>query len=366
MAHGTIFPVLSMDRSIVHWEDSLASLTPIEQHNGLWFKREDYFAPLGYGGINGAKLRQAIWLYAHTQGTTRLITGASVKSPQLPMGTAVARHFGNPSVCVIGATTAESAINRDMVKMATWFGAEFDIQAVAYNPVLQKRVAALRREDDFTLEYGITLDHNVHPIERVAGFHVVGGMQVQNIPRHITTLLLPAGSCNSATSILVGLLLHPAILTQLRHIVLFGIGPSKLKYLTERVTAIAAYLHVPEDNIQRLGLPLAFAGDVPYWPLTTMIEYLDLDGTGYVKYQDEMHCVWDGIELHPTYESKVMNYILEHRPEYIRTDSLFWIIGSKPRIENMECVKALLGDPPTELKLYHGGVGSVPKLRKLL
>ena len=39
-------------------EDHLLDLTPVENIGGMWWKREDKFAPLGYGGINGSKLRQ--------------------------------------------------------------------------------------------------------------------------------------------------------------------------------------------------------------------------------------------------------------------------------------------------------------------
>lgn len=49
----TIFKTLSLDRELVRWEEHLGELTPWENRHGMWFKREDYFAPLGYGGPNG-------------------------------------------------------------------------------------------------------------------------------------------------------------------------------------------------------------------------------------------------------------------------------------------------------------------------
>jgi hypothetical protein len=57
----SIFPVLALDRAQVQWEQHLGELTPWENRDGVWFKREDYFAPLGYGGPNGSKMRQLIW-----------------------------------------------------------------------------------------------------------------------------------------------------------------------------------------------------------------------------------------------------------------------------------------------------------------
>jgi hypothetical protein len=83
---SSIFPTLGIDRNKVRWEDYLTALTPWEQRGGLWFKREDYFAPLGYGGPNGSKMRQLIWyINRFRAGKTRLLTGASVQSPQLSM-----------------------------------------------------------------------------------------------------------------------------------------------------------------------------------------------------------------------------------------------------------------------------------------
>ena len=53
----TTFETCSLDRKLIHWEDHIHDLSPVEQHGGLFFKREDFFAPLGYGNINGSKLR---------------------------------------------------------------------------------------------------------------------------------------------------------------------------------------------------------------------------------------------------------------------------------------------------------------------
>lgn len=85
---NSIFPVLSIDPDESKWEDHLFDLTPVEKVGDMWFKREDKFAPLGYGGINGSKLRQAIWLVLEQSKIEKsevssLISGASIKSPQL-------------------------------------------------------------------------------------------------------------------------------------------------------------------------------------------------------------------------------------------------------------------------------------------
>lgn len=78
----SIFNTFSLDRSVSRWEESLGVLTPWENLDGMWFKREDKFAPLGYGGPNGSKMRQLIhYMNRRRAGKTHVLTGASIQSP---------------------------------------------------------------------------------------------------------------------------------------------------------------------------------------------------------------------------------------------------------------------------------------------
>ena len=97
-ATGSLFPVFSLDRRVSCWEDYLDVQTPIEEFEGLRVKRDDYFAPLGPGGINGGKVRQLVWLlarYRHEQEASGraqgVLMGGSVKSPNL------ARFLNDPA-----------------------------------------------------------------------------------------------------------------------------------------------------------------------------------------------------------------------------------------------------------------------------
>jgi hypothetical protein len=44
------------------WAEKLYDITSVESIGGMWWKRDDLFAPLGTGNINGSKLRQLIWV----------------------------------------------------------------------------------------------------------------------------------------------------------------------------------------------------------------------------------------------------------------------------------------------------------------
>lgn len=373
----TIFNTLSIDRNVVKWEDYLYEMTPVEQHGAAFFKREDKFAPLGYGGINGSKLRQCIWLtdeyVKHSPNPIGVISGTSVKSPQLPMGSAVADHFNLKSLHIIGATKAEIAHKHENVSTATWFGAEFHInKGIAYNPVLQRKIRDMISKDEklkdyFYLEYGITLDHKApwNTPQRVEQFHYVGSEQVKNIPDHIETLVIPAGSCNSCTSILYGLARFQP--KNLKDVYLVGIGPNKIDFIEERLDIIErvsgvytkpysrAYHDSPKKQEQyEGGLEKFFTEGSNAPDFHFNLHHFDLHTTKYVDYQDEMPYNYGSIEFHPTYEGKMMTYVNERMPHLINEKTMVWIVGSKPRKEKMfDLLHNRLGEFPSKIKEYH-------------
>lgn len=324
------------------WEGLLTWLSPVERRGDMLFKREDLFAPLGYGGVNGAKLRQCVWLIggyaASAPAGGGVLSGASVKSPQLSMGSVVARHFGLGTAHVVGATTPASAVRHPNVAVAHRLGARFLVAKVGYNPALQRAVTRLLDTDPrfrgwYRLEYGIGMPPDAPP-EGLEAFHRLGADQVANVPPGVRTLVVPAGSCNTCASVLYGVARHrPA---GLERVVLFGIGPNRLDWLDARLAALEAagrpvrslfrrrYAHHP-------GKAAAHAGprDAPY-----LLEHHDLHTTGYASYQDEMPETYAGLELHPTYEGKVMRYLLAGPDPSVRglvdPSTVFWVVGSRP------------------------------------
>ena len=84
----------------------------------------------------------------------------------------------------------------------------------------------------YFLEYGITLGLH-HTAQEIYDFHKIGAEQVKNIPDEVTDLVIGAGSCNSSTSVLLGLALYPK--KNLKRIHLVELGLSKLGYLTSRL-----------------------------------------------------------------------------------------------------------------------------------
>lgn len=281
-----------------------ADLTPVELRNGRWYKREDLYAlPCG---VNGAKLRACQHLIGKgaAAGATTVISAASILSPQNAMAAAVARQYGMTCHVILGGTKPDTAIRQPAVRIAAELGAQFEYVPVGYNPYLQ-RAARIRATDTpraYWLQYGITTPAGAGPADLLA-FHQVGADQTGNLPDEVETLVVPFGSGNSATGVLVGLAQRkPA---NLRRVVLMGIGPDRRQWMRDRLAALG--VQPPAELV-----------------------HVDLHGSGYAKYGDKMPGTADGITLHPTYEGKVVRYLDTHQPAWwTRRDgtTCLWIVG---------------------------------------
>ena len=289
-----------------------ARLTPVENRAGRWYKREDLYT--GPGGVNGSKWRQCQFLVSRlaAQNSPGVVTAASVLSPQLAMVAIACEDAGLPVVEIVGATTPEKAGRHPSPGLAAAHGATIRSIGCAFNPNLQ-RAAKLFAEDTgySVVNYGITTRADA-TVSEVAEFHNVGSPQVQNLPPGLSTLIVPFGSGNSATSILIGLAQHPHLMP--RKIVLIGIGPSRYEWALGRVEAVLEFLGVEQ----------------PDFPL----DYYDLHASGEVSYQQKVKFNSDGITLHPTYEGKVAEWLSrngEVAPGWDERDNsaCLWVIGSE-------------------------------------
>ena len=302
----TIFPTLALDRAQVQWEQHLGDLTPWEEHQGTWFKREDYFAPLGYGGPNGSKMRQLIWyMNRFREGKTHVLTGASIQSPQLSMSAIVGAHYGLKCRQVV-YSKPHTVLTHENPRIAAGFGAVFEYVNGPYNPIIQRRVADLTQPTSLVVEYGITVPHKTHPAEDVLKFHEVGANQVRNLPEHLRNLIAPAGSCNSLCSILLGLSRNPK---NIDNLFTLGIGPDKRKWVRERMAIMGV--------------------DIDHLPFRW--NHFSLHDTGFSRYSDKFKGEsFDGINFHPTYEAKMWRWLRQNNGIGFNDRSGFWIVGSAP------------------------------------
>lgn len=280
----------------------MTDLTPFQHRNGRWYKREDLHR--GPDGINGAKLRACDHLLqgAARDGRTRIITAASVLSPQNAMAAVLAQKYGMHCTVIVGGTRPDTAFRHRSMQIARDAGASFEFISVGYNPALQAHARRLDALDPgaYWLRYGITPPPNA-PVRELEAFHWTAGAQVENMPSSVRTLVVPFGSGNTGAGVLLGLSrLRPAV----ERVVLVCIGPDRQAWLTERLDTLNT-------------------GYLDY-------QTIDLHGSGYASYGDRMPGTVDEIVLHPTYEGKVVRYLDEARPDWwTRRDgsTCLWIVG---------------------------------------
>jgi hypothetical protein len=334
----TTFKIWSLDRERIHWEDHILDLSPVQEVDGVCFKREDFFAPLGYGNINGSKLRQCIWLIdkfvkSHPK-PVGVVQGAVTGSPQHPMVATICKHYGLKSIHTVGSPDIEKYKN---LKLALDMGATFEVCNVGYAKTLEAKARAIadQKKGYFFLETNITVDHEKNPADRVEAFHAVGAEQARNIPDHIDTIILPAGSCNSATSVLYGIAKYRP--KNLKRIVLFGIGNYGSKdpdYIRRRLNVIGHVAGIDFDQIYEYpwgsdGLPFTFEDTS-----RIIIQHHDLNGSGYCEYNDLMPYTHASIAMHPRYEGKIWNYMRDNTKVFktlLNNKTMFWIVGSEPQ-----------------------------------
>jgi hypothetical protein len=270
--------------------------------NDLLVKREDlYRYP---NGANGSKLRAAERLLkmAYDKGYRKVITAAACVSPQHALVASAAARLGMTTTHILGGTTPETAFKHTSVRMAADELANFRFIKVGYNPAL---VAAARQyaeenPDTYWLHYGISAPPGATK-EELEYFHEASAEQTANVPPTVTDVVLPFGSGNTGAGVLVGLNRLPGIET----VHLMCIGPDRLRWLSERLEA--------------LDVELTFDLDIhPLHP-------------GFATYGDRMPERLFGIDMHPTYEGKIVRYLNLTSPAWwTRPDrrTLFWVVGS--------------------------------------
>ncbi len=289
------------------WHDTLYNLSPVHNVGGMWFKRDDLYSPDGIH--NGSKFRQLIWLFNRKQ-YPGVVSGAVTGSPQLSMVASCAQHYGMGCVQFTGAV-------KNMAVAGERLGATTILVNPGYAPLLNKKAK------EYADEHGwLHIETNITESVDVEKFHRVGSRQVENLPKHIETLMIPAGSRNSVCSILYGLWRNP--LPNLKEIILFSIAPSLAKreqWMNERMKKIADQMLMANE--------LAPFSEMP-WRIKTY----DLIDAGYTSYNKLRPFNYYGIDFHPRYEGKVWCYIRDNPKEfqpYINDKTLFWIVGSEPK-----------------------------------
>ena len=283
-----------------------AALTPWQNREGMWYKREDFHR--NSYGVNGAKYRLCRHLIATAvveQGIDTVVTAQSVRSPQAAITATLCEEMGLDCYVVVGASKPETAVKHRSIEIAVQAGAMLDTsKRVAYNGVIQPYAASLAESlGAYQVPYAISPPENASE-EALQAALAVGGAQAANLPPDLRTLVVAFGSGNTTAGILYGL---SQVDHNLDRIVLVGVGPDRTKWLGER--------------LEKAG--------VNTLDLEPLLDHQPLHGW-FAEYADLMPETVDGIVMHPTYEGKVVRYLNSAKPKWwtSRDDTTgFWIVG---------------------------------------
>ena len=282
-------------------------LTPIEEYNGILFKRDDLFQPFDDIPLSGGKVRQALKLIENNlklikdEYNNTVITGTSVNSPQGIIVARVAKEFGVNCILVFGNTKEENLIKNNLTHNAMLYATRIDTEVkVAYDNALTSRVFEICRnemKDYFFVKFGINLD-----FDKYASIDTVEN-QCENIPDDLDYLFVPAGSAIMLGGIIKGCRKfnkHPKIVG----IQIFGYDRSST------VNNILDY-------------------DISY-------EYDFIIDKTYPSYSKHLNIeIAPGFKLDPVYESKAYDYMIKHYKDIIENNKvMFWVVGDSNKVRD--------------------------------
>lgn len=274
----------------------LNELTPVEEYNGIYYKRDDLFQPFDDIPLSGGKVRQALCLIRNQLDNIRnnynntVITGTSVQSPQGIIVARAAKEYGVKSILVFGNTDEEHLKENNLTHNAMIYADRIDTRAgMAYENVLFSRICNICEEDRkvyFLVKFGINLDEDKDAIiDSVAN-------QCANIPNDVEQVVVPAGSA----------------------IMLGGIIKGCRKF---------------NKNVHIIGVQISGYDRIEsVWNILDYDETYKYDFIIDHTYPYSKHLnieVVPGFRLDPVYEAKAYDYMLKHIDTTKKT--LFWVVG---------------------------------------
>jgi 1-aminocyclopropane-1-carboxylate deaminase/D-cysteine desulfhydrase-like pyridoxal-dependent ACC family enzyme len=273
-----------------------SELTPIEEYNGVLYKRDDLFRPFQEDVLNGGKVRQAIKLIhknlelIKSDFHSNVATTCQKDSPQGLIISRVAKAFDLG--CFVGygnlsRKTLEE--NKIITQIRLNGGIAESIINQGFDNAITSRLKKLQQEGKgnnyYIIKFGIDVEQNPIVIDCIAD-------QVKNLPDELENLVIPTGSGITAGSILRG-----------------------IKKYKKKVGCVYVVHISGEDRIAKIN---SIEDNAPY-------EYIK--GTGYKYSQKVKMNVADGFELDYIYEAKAYDW-MRHNLDLRQGKTLFWCVGN--------------------------------------
>jgi hypothetical protein len=178
-------------------------ITPVEEYDGVYYKRDDLYRPFDPEPLNGGKVRQCITLIQSNLEKIKTVhnggvaTETSINSPQGIIISRVCKEFGLKCIIGVGGQGINNNIICDEIRKN---GAEIvTLSKMAYSNVLLSKLRDLNKTYNyFIIQFGINVSESTEIRDYIAN-------QVVNIPDELDNLVIPTGSGICAGAILYGI-----------------------------------------------------------------------------------------------------------------------------------------------------------------
>jgi len=292
-------------------------LTPVEEYDGIFYKRDDLFSPFD-NGVNGGKARQAIALieknlkYIQEECNNTIITATNVQSPQGLIISTVGKHFGCKVIVGFGYYWGKDKLiaKNPLIKKAQEAGGNIEVIANAsYPSVVNCAIDKLSKEENYyQIKFGINAADNADSI-----FGVISN-QVQNLPNDLDLLVIPVGSGLNFAGVLIGL-------------VKYNIKPKRIVGILSGMDSISVIekILIPDNIIRATDeeLPL---DDFDNAIIPPILEY-ELYFSD-IKYAKKV-IIDKPFNIDPIYEAKSLVWLEEEKARCTLGKTLVWIVGNQ-------------------------------------
>ena len=282
-------------------------LTPVEEHNGIWYKRDDMFCP--YGDVNGGKVRQTRLLFnkyvCPPGGWRGVVAAVSVHSPTGPVISRVAKSYGIPCIIAVGGTKPENLDKLPMMRLSKHFGAEVRIVAGhGMKNAITARVNEICKETGYH-----NIDFSKHIFQDADLMFDTNAAQVENIP-DADVLIMSVGVGIQFACVLKGI---KKFNKKFKRIIGVQVGP-------ERRKLIDSYLNQTPLTEKKF--------DIEYELMQYQLQFTH----SYSK--SEIQQVGD-FYLDDIYEAKAHKWLLNNIPDH---KILFWCVGRRLTGDEVESI----------------------------
>ena len=269
-------------------------ITPVEQYNGIYYKRDDLYAP--YGDVNGGKVRQTIEIIENCYMGPGIIASTSVHSPSSTIFSRVAQEYNVPCIIAVGGTKPENLDKLPMMRLCKHFGAEIRIVAGhGMKTAITARIREIQQENGY---YNPDFSKHIHNHPELM---FVNSQQVANIPDELDVLIAPVGSGIQFANILKGIHDHNK---SVKRIIGVQVGPDRRKLIDSYLTSQSLW----DERINYQYELMQYEIQFPH---------------SYSK--SEIQRVGD-FELDDLYEAKAHKWMLNN---IVSDKVLFWCVGRR-------------------------------------